>query len=119
MENNGNSDGVETLDIIDIADEIVKLTEEVKALKSKVRLTQAHESKKGDAPSNTNALDINPAIAYINEMLQSSSKNIISELKAEFFRLFNFLSSIQTVSPYQRNREQSKSKQIAIEDEFT
>ena len=115
----GSVEDTETHEIMDIADEIVKLTAEVKAIKSKASFTQDKETKKTETISSNNVLDINPAIAYIDEMLKSSSENIITELKAEFFKLFNFLSSFQTVSPYPRKRTQSKAEQIAIEDELT
>ncbi len=84
-----NSEDTETHEFMDIDDEIVKLTKEVKAIKSKANSTHITDTKSGSIKSNNNILDINPAITYINEMLKSSSDNIISELKAEFFRLLD------------------------------
>ncbi len=119
MENEDNFDNTETHELMDIADEIVRLTKEVKALKSKVNSTQITDTKRGSPNYNNNLLDINPSITYINEMLKSSSDNIISELKAEFFRLFNFLSSFQTVSQYPRRRDSSSIEESLLKRELT
>jgi len=114
-----NSEETETHELIDIGDEIVKLTKEVKAIKSKANSPQINDTKGASINSNNNLLDINPAIAYINEMLKTSSDNIISELKAEFFRLFNFLSSFQTVSQYPRSRNSSSIEESLLKRELT
>ena len=119
MEKEGNSEDTETHDLLDISDEIVKLTKEVKAIKSKANTTQMSDTESGLKNSKKSTLDINPAIAYIEEMLKSSSDNIISELKAEFFRLFNFLSSFQTVSQYPRNRNSLSAEESLLERELT
>jgi predicted nuclease with TOPRIM domain len=119
MEKEINSEDTETPDLMDITDEIVKLTKEVKAIKSKVNSTRMGDIKSGSMNSNNSTLDINPAIAYINEMLKSSSDNIISELKTEFFRLFNFLSSFQTVSQYPRSRNNLSAEESLLERELT
>jgi len=52
-------------------------------------------------------------------MLKSSSDNIISELKTEFFRLFNFLSSFQTVSQYPRSQYNLSAEESLLERELT
>ncbi len=114
-----NSEDTETHEFMDIDDEIVKLTKEVKAIKSKANSTHITDTKSGSIKSNNNILDINPAITYINEMLKSSSDNIISELKAEFFRLFNFLSSFQTVSQYTRSRNSSSIEEDLLKRELS
>ncbi|MCK5140603.1 MAG: hypothetical protein KAQ70_00265 [Candidatus Heimdallarchaeota archaeon] len=119
MENEENFDDTETHEFMNIADEIVKLTKEVKAIKSKVNSTQMSDTKSGSQSSSNNLLDINPAVAYINEMLKSSSDNIISELKAEFFRLFNFLSSFQTMSQYPRSRNSLGIEESILQRELT
>ncbi|MHA2357928.1 MAG: hypothetical protein ACXABK_04085, partial [Candidatus Heimdallarchaeaceae archaeon] len=94
-------------DFSDIAREIAKLSEEVKEVKdsfdseqieSQIIVTPLSQKK------NT-ALELTPALEYINEVLQNSSDQIISEMKTEFYRLFNFLSSMLAVTPTQKERK--------------
>lgn len=107
MEENENSGENDVQELEQIADEIVKLTKEVKEIKNNVKTSQIQEpSRKVRGARKQRPIDLNPAVEYIDEMLKNSSENIISELKAEFFRLFNFLSSLQSVSPYQVNGKQ-------------
>lgn len=119
MEKDGKSEDPETHALMDIDDEIVKLTKEVKAIKSKVTSSKTSDAKNRSLTPNSSTLDLNPAITYINEMLKSSSDNIISELKAEFFRLFNFLSSFQTVSQYPRGRNSSSAEESLLKRELS
>ncbi len=89
-------------ELIDIASEISKLSEEVSELKENIK-TPKKRTKVEKTPKSKqyHQLELSPAIEYVNELLENSSEAIISEMKAEFFRLFNFLSSMFSVSSYQ------------------
>ncbi len=93
----------------EIADEISKLSKEVKEIKDNFRSTQ--KESKGIFQSlnkkKTSTLELSPALEYVNELLENSSEQIISEMKSEFFRLFNFLSSMMSVTS-QRDRTLSE-----------
>ncbi len=89
-------------ELIDIASEISKLSEEVSELKENIKSPKKHAKienprRYGQSPQ----IELSPAIEYVNELLENSSEVIISEMKSEFFRLFNFLSSMFSVNPYQ------------------
>jgi hypothetical protein len=94
----------------EIAEEISKLSEEVKVIKENFKTSQ--KENKGIFQSinkkKTSALELSPALEYVNELLENSSEQIISEMKSEFFRLFNFLSSMMSVSAPQRERTLSE-----------
>ena len=105
MEEREENETEEAEEFQEIADEISKLSEEVKEIKDKFQSTQK-ESKGIFQPLNkkkTSTLELSPALEYVNELLENSSEQIISEMKSEFFRLFNFLSSMMSVSS-QRDR---------------
>ncbi|MHA2254565.1 MAG: hypothetical protein ACXAAM_00650 [Candidatus Heimdallarchaeaceae archaeon] len=105
MEEREENETEEPEEFQEIADEISKLSEEVKEIKDNFKSTQK-ESKGIFQPLNkkkTSTLELTPALEYVNELLENSSEQIISEMKSEFFRLFNFLSSMMSVSS-QRDR---------------
>jgi len=88
--------------LIDIASEISKLSEEVSELKNNMKSSKKRGRTGGDSRSKQfSQIELSPAIEYVNELLENSSETIISEMKSEFFRLFNFLSSMFSVIPYQ------------------
>jgi chromosome segregation ATPase len=100
----------------EIAKEISKLSEEVREIKDNFHSTQ--KESKGIFQSlnkkKTSTLELSPALEYVNELLENSSEQIISEMKSEFFRLFNFLSSMMSVSS-QRDRTLSEEVRNFIE----
>ncbi|NPD87228.1 MAG: hypothetical protein HGN29_00800 [Asgard group archaeon] len=105
MEEREEKETEEPEEFQEIADEISKLSEEVKEIKDNFKSSQK-ESKGIFQSSNrkkTSTLELSPALEYVNELLENSSEQIISEMKSEFFRLFNFLSSMMSVSS-QRDR---------------
>ena len=89
-------------ELIDIASEISKLSEEVSELKNNIKSPKKRgKSEKPQRFKQSPQIELSPAIEYVNELLENSSEIIISEMKSEFFRLFNFLSSMFSVNPYQ------------------
>ena len=107
-------------ELIDIASEISKLSEEVSELKENIKSPKkvAREDKK-TRYNHSPQIELSPAIEYINELLETSSETIISEMKSEFFRLFNFLSSMFSVTPYQTGgRITTRNEKTLIEDEM-
>jgi hypothetical protein len=99
-------------DFSDIAREIAKLSDEVKEVKDSFSSEQA-ESQIILTPlsqKKNTALELTPALEYINEVLQNSSEQIISEMKTEFYRLFNFLSSMLAATPPQKEKRISQEK---------
>lgn len=105
MEDHGEKTQDEEPELIDIASEISKLSEEVSELKENIK-TPKKRTKIEKTPKSKqyHQLELSPAIEYVNELLENSSEAIISEMKSEFFRLFNFLSSMFSVSSYQTTR---------------
>jgi len=105
MEEREENETEEPEEFQEIANEISKLSEEVKEIKDNFQSTQ--KESKGIFQSlnkkKTSTLELSPALEYVNELLENSSEQIISEMKSEFFRLFNFLSSMMSVSS-QRDR---------------
>jgi len=94
----------DTTDFVDIANEIEKLSEEVKEMKNNVNSHKKKEVKKDKSTKrNKEILELTPALEYVNELLENSSEHIVSEMKSEFFRLFNFLSSMLSVTPQKKN----------------
>ena len=90
----------------EIETEISKLSEEVEELKENLKSPSKKEAKDVKTKKKkSSTLELDPAIQYVNELLENSSDIIISEMKSEFFRLFNFLSSMFSVSPYQQDRK--------------
>ncbi len=97
MEHNEEKEFEDAPELVEIANEIEKLTEEVQIAKeSKLRRERLENS---ETSKRKKPLEINPAIEYISGLLENSSEQIVSEMKSEFFRLFNFLSSMFSVSP--------------------
>jgi hypothetical protein len=109
-------------ELIDIASEISKLSEEVSVLKENIKSPKKRSKNEKVLKSNkTNHIELSPAIEYVNELLENSSEAIISEMKSEFFRLFNFLSSMFSVTPYQNlgrptTRIEESSDKLVSED---
>ena len=103
---------------IDIAEEISKLTEEVNELQNNIKNAKKKEkSEKMKRSAKSSSFEFNPAIEYVSELLQNSSESIISEMKSEFFRLFNFLSSMFSVSPYQLDRKSVSTRESQVTEE--
>ena len=101
MDYNNNEDTrKEDPDFTNIATEIEKLSEEVKEIKNNVKSQNDKEIKaRRSSRKNKEILELTPALEYVNELLENSSEHIVSEMKSEFFRLFNFLSSMLSVAP--------------------
>lgn len=118
MEKKADAKNDNSIELIDIDKEIDKLTEEVKALKNKDKHNQIKKKDKLSTNSCEEQLEINPTINYISEMLKTSSDNIITEFKAEFFRLFNFLSSLQNITPYPRKNSGQNIEEAILEREI-
>lgn len=97
MEQNEEKEHEEAPELVEIANEIEKLTEEVQIAKESKRRRERLE--KSENSRRKKPIEINPAIEYISDLLENSSEQIVSEMKSEFFRLFNFLSSMFSVSP--------------------
>ncbi|OLS30913.1 MAG: hypothetical protein HeimAB125_17730 [Candidatus Heimdallarchaeota archaeon AB_125] len=112
MENYEEKEPVEEEEFQEIATEITKLSEEVEQLKEDLKSPKKKEAKEEKAKrrKQTSTLELDPAIQYVNGLLEDSSDVIISEMKSEFFRLFNFLSSMFSVSPYQQDRRKFQRK---------
>jgi len=109
MEEREENEDEEPEEFHEIAKEISKLSEEVKEIKDNFHSNQK-ESKgifQSLSKKKTSTLELSPALEYVNELLENSSEQIISEMKSEFFRLFNFLSSMMSVSS-QRDRTLSE-----------
>jgi predicted nuclease with TOPRIM domain len=112
MENYEEKEPIEEDEFHEIATEISKLSEEVEELKENLKAPKKKEAKeeKTKKKKQSSTLELDPAIQYVNELLENSSDVIISEMKSEFFRLFNFLSSMFSVSPYQQDRRKIQRK---------
>lgn len=104
-------------ELIDLASEIAKLSDEVSELKENIK-SPKKKSKSEKTPffNQSSKIELSPAIEYINELLENSSETIISEMKSEFFRLFNFLSSMLSMTPYQSMGRTSSKKEDAEYD---
>jgi len=117
MEDYEENRNEEEPELIDIASEISKLSDEVSALKDNIKTPK--KRSKSEKPVRVNQspqIELSPAIEYVNELLENSSEVIISEMKSEFFRLFNFLSSMFSVTPYQSmGRTLPKNEDLAAE----
>ncbi len=111
MENYEEKEPVEEDEFHEIASEITKLSEEVEELKENLKAPKKEgKVEKTKKKKQESTLELDPAIRYVNELLENSSEVIISEMKSEFFRLFNFLSSMFSVSPYQQDRRKIQKK---------
>ena len=97
MEQNEEKEFEDAPELVEIENEIEKLTEEVQIAKESKRRRDRLE--KSATSKRKKPIEINPAIEYISDLLENSSEQIVSEMKSEFFRLFNFLSSMFSVSP--------------------
>ena len=118
MEEREENETEDSEEFQEIAEEISKLSEEVKVIKENFKTSQ--QENKGIFQSvnkkKTSSLELSPALEYVNELLENSSEQIISEMKSEFFRLFNFLSSMMSVStPPPRDRTLSEEVKNFIE----
>ncbi len=103
-------------DFVDIADEIEKLSEEVKEMKHNVNSQKNKEIKtRKSSKRSKEILELTPALEYVNELLENSSEHILSEMKSEFFRLFNFLSSMLSVAPQKKNNFSQEMKMKDLE----
>jgi hypothetical protein len=103
-------------DFTNIANEIEKLSEEVKEMRNNVKSQKDKESKaRKSSRRSKEILELTPALEYVNELLENSSEHIVSEMKSEFFRLFNFLSSMLSVAPQKKNNLSQETKQIDLE----
>lgn len=101
-------------EFVDIANEIEKLSEEVKEMKNSVNSQKKKEFKASKSSKKSKEiLELTPALEYVNELLENSSEHIVSEMKSEFFRLFNFLSSMLSVAPQKKN---NISQEITVRD---
>ncbi len=106
-------------ELIDIASEISKLSDEVNELKDNMKSPKRRgKSEKSSRFNDTSKIELSPAIEYVNELLENSSEAIISEMKSEFFRLFNFISSMFSVTPYQ-SINRTIQKEEDSDDELT
>ncbi|MCG3217232.1 MAG: hypothetical protein KAS63_10920 [Candidatus Heimdallarchaeota archaeon] len=101
MDLNKEKNTEESPEIAEITDEIEKLTEEVKVVKEEIRNSKRKREilETSSGSSIKEPIEITPAIEYISYLLENSSEQIVSEMKSEFFRLFNFLSSMLSVTP--------------------
>ena len=109
MEEREENETEEPEEFQEIAKEISKLSEEVKEIKDNFQTKQKEKPSIFQSlnKKKTSSLELSPALEYVNELLENSSEQIISEMKSEFFRLFNFLSSMMSVSAQQRDRNLS------------
>ena len=117
MEEREENETEDSEEFQEIAEEISKLSEEVKVIKENFKTSQ--QENKGIFQSvnkkKTSSLELSPALEYVNELLENSSEQIISEMKSEFFRLFNFLSSMLSVSTPPRDRTVSEEVRSIME----
>ncbi|MCE7742478.1 MAG: hypothetical protein GOP50_08445 [Candidatus Heimdallarchaeota archaeon] len=117
MEGYEENKNEEEPELMDIASEISKLSEEVSALKDNIKTPKKRsKSDKSSKVKQSPQIELSPAIGYVNELLENSSEVIISEMKSEFFRLFNFLSSMFSVTPYQSMGRTIPRKEDSMED---
>ncbi|MHA1223662.1 MAG: hypothetical protein ACTSSG_06755 [Candidatus Heimdallarchaeaceae archaeon] len=100
----------------EIEKEIDSLSEEVKELKTSLKKTRKKEKTRGKKEESS--ADLSPSFNYLNELLEKTSENIIAEMKSEFFRLFNFLSSMLSVTPNQKELQLIKEKGEARKIEY-
>ena len=112
MENYDEKKSEDDDEFQEIATEISKLSEEVEELKENLKSPRKKEAKaeKSKKRNQSSTLELDPAIQYVSELLENSSDVVIAEMKSEFFRLFNFLSSMFSVSPYQQDRRMIQRK---------
>lgn len=112
MENHYEEKSEDDDEFQEIATEISKLSEEVEELKENLKSPGKKEAKaeRAKKKNQTSTLELDPAIQYVSELLENSSEVVIAEMKSEFFRLFNFISSMFSVSPYQLDRRMIQRK---------
>ncbi|MHA1303282.1 MAG: hypothetical protein ACTSQE_00340 [Candidatus Heimdallarchaeaceae archaeon] len=79
-----------------ILEQISKLTEEIKGLKEKIQKQEENQRlRNGDISTNSNVmgLEIESILDLLKSQLEDSTHVLLSEIKSEFYRLINFLSS--------------------------
>ena len=118
MEQSEEKEYEEAPELVEIENEIEKLTEEVQIAKESKRRQERLENSENS--NRKKPLEINPAIEYISGLLENSSEQIVSEMKSEFFRLFNFLSSMFSVSPNHVDKRYTSRNDVSVsEDDLT